>query len=344
MRKIFILTIIAMFTIIGKNHAQSQMVATLEHEGTISTFTGTNAFVDAHAAATHGDIITLSSGMFAAPLTLTKAVTVYGTGIVSDSVSAQTIINSDMMINIPDSVSQRLTLEGLYFKDNSDLYYHNVNQAVFNKCRIYCYDDNTTSSVSKDVVFNQCKITSNYTNSTKSSATFNNCFINFQPVNSTSTGPVYINNSVISFDKSTYINQLRNSVLTNCYLFSSISSVSNYVSLQLPSTTTAVNCIGSESITYTFSLFANVIDNSTDQMVDSLGAVFKTWRGTYSDQETFELTDEAKAKYLGNDGTQIGIYGGAMPYDPTPSNPRITKFYLTPKPSENKLEIQLEAK
>lgn len=331
MRKIFILTIIAMFTIIGKNHAQSQMVATLEHEGTISTFTGTNAFVDAHAAATHGDIITLSSGMFTAPSTLTKAVTVYGTGIVSDSVSAQTIINSDMTIDIPDSVPQKLTLEGLYFNDNYTIRGENAEQPLFSKCRIYQF-----SGVTSDfyAVFNNCKIR----RFNPTSFTANNCYFFVQNWSSNTVAPIYANNCIIWTENA--MSSLNSSIFTNCFLFHASESYSP----ELPRTTSASYCIGYLTRRYGENAFSDVIDNSTDQMVDSLGAVFKTWRGNYSDQETFELTDEAKAKYLGNDGTQIGIYGGAMPYDPTPSNPRITKFYLTPKPSENKLEIQLEAK
>ena len=126
----------------------------------------------------------------------------------------------------------------------------------------------------------------------------------------------------------------------NCFIYWTYDATySSYY--KLPSCS-AINCVvysekpGNK-------ILENVIDNSTNVQVDSISNIFKTWRGTYSDQETFELTDEAKAKYLGNDGTQIGIYGGALPYDPTPSNPRITKFYLTPKPAEKKLEIQLEA-
>ena len=124
------------------------------------------------------------------------------------------------------------------------------------------------------------------------------------------------------------------SCYTNCFLYN---RKANATSSVLDSSCSANFCVSY------YNVFNNIIDKSTDISADSLGAVFKTWRGTYSDQETFELTDEAKAKYLGNDGTQIGIYGGALPYDPTPSNPRITKFYLTPKPAEKKLEIQLEA-
>ena len=75
-------------------------------------------------------------------------------------------------------------------------------------------------------------------------------------------------------------------------------------------------------------------------------SVFKTWHYNNGpiirDYETFELTDEAKVKYLGNDGTEVGIYGGAMPYHPTPSVPRIKGFRMDAKPSEGILKADVE--
>ena len=327
MKKIFFLTLLATFAVIGKSHAQDHLVATLDHEGTLSTFTGSNAFVQAHAAAAHGDIITLSSGMFAAPDTLSKAITLYGTGIISDSTSAQTIINSVMKIKIPDGVSQILTIEGIYFTNNLSYVY--VNNPVFNKCRMYgfSYYGNTNCKI-YNAKFNQCRILSCYI-TPSSSATFNNCFLSYDAANV--FGECFFYNSVISSPLSCF----GGSSFINCFLYGTGSSV-------LPSSSNAISCVGYK--TSGEFIFKNVIDNSTDVLVDSLGAVFKTWRGNYDDHETFELTDEAKTKYLGNDGTQIGIYGGAMPYDPTPTNPQITKFLLTPKPAEKKLEIQIEAK
>lgn len=66
------------------------------------------------------------------------------------------------------------------------------------------------------------------------------------------------------------------------------------------------------------------ITNSTNKKVDDIKELFKTYAGQdlgNLDSETFELTDAAKTKYLGMDGTtKVGIHGGSLPFDPVPSN------------------------
>ena len=58
---------------------------------------------------------------------------------------------------------------------------------------------------------------------------------------------------------------------------------------------------------------------------------------------TFELTDEAKAAYLGIDGKEVGIYGGDYPYTSTPSYPQITKMDVSRKVSaDGKLNVEIE--
>ena len=96
--------------------AQSSLVATLSHEGNVSLFSGYNAFVDAMAAADHGDVITLSSGLFA-PTTITKAVTIRGAAMDDDAEKGilKTEINGSVNINIPDETNGKtLTMEYLY--------------------------------------------------------------------------------------------------------------------------------------------------------------------------------------------------------------------------------------
>ena len=86
----------------------------------------------------------------------------------------------------------------------------------------------------------------------------------------------------------------------------------------------------------------NQVQNNTNTS-DLYDAVFKTFTGKYTDDETYELTEEAKTKYLGLDGTQVGIYGGAIPYSATPSTPRIVKCDVAPKSSaDGKLSIDIE--
>ena len=56
-----------------------------------------------------------------------------------------------------------------------------------------------------------------------------------------------------------------------------------------------------------------------------------------------ELTDEAKTTFLGADGTQVGLYGGMLPYNSTPSYPRITKFDVAKKSTaDGKLSVEIE--
>ena len=74
--------------------------------------------------------------------------------------------------------------------------------------------------------------------------------------------------------------------------------------------------------------------------------LFKTYPGgplALLDSETFELTDAAKTQYLGTDGTEVGIYGGNLPFDPTPSNPQITKCNVAAKSTaDGKLSVDIE--
>ena len=77
----------------------------------------------------------------------------------------------------------------------------------------------------------------------------------------------------------------------------------------------------------------------------SVSDVFKTWGGTYNDVQSFELTDEAKTKYLGDDGKELGIYGGNLPFTPNPTNPKITKFNVASKSTaDGKLSVDIEVK
>ena len=71
--------------------------------------------------------------------------------------------------------------------------------------------------------------------------------------------------------------------------------------------------------------------------------MFKSFTGSYSDNQTFELTDAAKAKYLGTDGTEVGMHGGVLPYDTTPSYPQITKMNVASKTTaDGKLSVEIE--
>ena len=63
--------------------------------------------------------------------------------------------------------------------------------------------------------------------------------------------------------------------------------------------------------------------------------------GLDSYQETYELTETAAATYLGEDGTQVGIYGGAHPFNLTPTIPRVTNFTVNSTTVGDQLKVKI---
>lgn len=316
--------------------AQGSLLATLNHEGTISTFYGAQAWKNAHDAAANGDVITLSSGAFVA-VDITKAITVRGAGMGIDStaVSEPTVITGDFTINIAEPGSNRLTLEGIY--SNHTIRYTNVVNPLFLKCRLKMVTYYAGgSSVLKDASFIHCRIAEHLFLGTNCSASCVNSVIQ-EPYsyNDYTSNFEFINCVIVYTGNSYYLHEVNSSSFKNC-IFRAVNDY-GYVS----DSSTAYNCVG---LGYT-GIFKNVT-NATNKIVTDFATLFKTYTGAalYNlDSETFELTDAAKAQYLGADGTEVGIYGGNLPFDPTPSNPQITKCNVAAKSTaDGKLSVDIE--
>lgn len=142
MKKYFVTLFLSVFCFVVQVSAQSSVIATLFHDGDIKTFYGTGALRSAHAAAVHGDVITLSSGSFTAT-DITKAVTLRGAGMEYDSISViePTIISGDFSIQIAsDSTLQNnnLVMEGIYHNaDGTITVKGSLRNPQFVKCRLY---------------------------------------------------------------------------------------------------------------------------------------------------------------------------------------------------------------
>lgn len=350
MKKYFVTLFLSVFCFVVQVSAQSSVIATLFHDGDIKTFYGTGALRSAHAAAVHGDVITLSSGSFTAT-DITKAVTLRGAGMEYDSISViePTIISGDFSIQIAsDSTLQNnnLVMEGIYHNaDGTITVKGSLNNPQFVKCRLYeikCSSSSTSYGYMYYANFINCVIAYNVYYYLNSSGTFVNCYVSgvdYYITNSNTNNSCEFQNCVIMDD---YIKDIENSVFRNCFLYVS-GSYSGYNNLN--TTSSAYNCVGwaanSDKIFFNQS-------NTTNTLVSSLSDVFKTWTGSSLSNfktERLELTDAAKTKYLGSDGTQIGIYGGSIPFDPRPSNPQITKLNVASKSTaDGKLSVDIEVK
>ena len=230
--------------------------------------------------------------------------------------------------------------------------YHNADGVItvngtltnpqFVKCRLYeirCSSTSGTYGYMYYANFINCVIAYEVRFYYYGSATFVNCYVyDLQQLNSGSSHE--FQNCVV---KDPNFSEISNTVFRNCFLHATSGTSAYNI---LPSTSTAYNCVAL-SATSSTNIFANQ-SNTTNTQVSSLSDVFKTWQGpslANFKTERLELTDAAKTKYLGSDGTQIGIYGGSIPFDPRPSNPQITKLNVASKSTaDGKLSVDIEVK
>lgn len=329
MKQLF-LSLVAMMAV-AVSFAQNTLVATLSHGEDISMYYGTYALREAYNAAVSGDIINLSGGAFQST-DIKKGITLRGTGI--DDTNPTNIINN-FTINIPEDDTNRLSMEGIRCTGHIMMSGTFAN-LFFTKCQFNSFEYNE-NAVIKNTMFVACKITGdNFSLKGTSSALFINSYVSgFDNWNETTAGATFIN-CVMRPRYSDRCDYMRSSQFYNCIFY--ITSLRRYA---LPSTSSATNCVGIHSDN-NFYIFQD-LQSKAGCIHSTYVKIFKTFTGTYSDTETFELTDAAKAQFLGIDGTEIGMHGGVLPYDSTPSYPQITKMNVANKTTaDGKLSVEIE--
>lgn len=322
MKKRFFFALLSVVLFSLRASAQTSLLATLNHEGTISTYYGTTAFQEAYNAATHGDVITLSSGSFLGT-DIQKAITIRGAGMQMDTVSntAPTVITNDFTINVSDTLSHRLTMEGLY--SNQGIKVSMLKNALFMKCRFNQFTYYSSTSIMKDLNFIHCRIADRCWFSGNGSASFLNSIVYGLSGNSLSLTNCYVNNGNLSNSelKNCIINQDGHVGTGNGY-----TSSIYYNNLWISPFNGNVNSSNNTNIKLSFS----------DTRVSFLAVA-------YNDDNDYQLTNAVRELIKGTDGTEVGIYGGSLPYDPTPTNPQITKFNVAAKSTaDGKLSVDIE--
>lgn len=346
MKKFFLSLVATM--IATASFAQGSLLATLSHDGEISTYYGTSALSEAMSKAVDGDAITLSAGQFNA-VNITKAITLRGAGmsIVNDSVNSHesTILTGEFTIDINDSTdAHRFAMEGLYI--NSAVKYGKLKNAQFLKCRFPSITSTTTTSRMTNTTFIHSRIRNGFALTSQSNAYFINCAV--CNVVCPTTSFLEFDNCFVKFDSygsiGLYCSQASNTYYKNCIIQTAGGNITDN---RIPSNCTVTHCVGLGTNT----IFDGIASkDNTNVFVSSISSVFKTYSttssGTYiSDPEQFELTDEAKTKYLGADGTQVGLHGGNLPYDENPTTPQITKCNVAAKSTaDGKLSVDIEIK
>ncbi|MBP5562177.1 MAG: hypothetical protein J6X70_10350 [Muribaculaceae bacterium] len=336
--KKFLLLIAAMLVAVAAIHAQSP-TATLSHDGTVKCFYGKEAFVNAVAASADGDRITLSSGLFTGT-TIDKSITVKGAGMQPDTINSvePTVISSDVIIGVPN-----VTVEALYM--NSRLTINHVDNVKIVKSTVI--SDVKHSSTGETLPIRHYIVGCRFKSTVRADVDSLDLYID----NSYIGGCLYNRTGGNSNPKANHI-EARNSIITVGGITPTLTNNSTFTNCILKMSSTDTKMPSSNNVYYcvglTDGMFSSVIGSGIAGNTNSYSdyaTMFKTFTGTYDENETFELTDAAKTTYLGDDGTQVGLYGGNMPYNPKPHNPIITNFKVGEKSTPaGKLSVDIEVK
>lgn len=314
-------------------------VATLQHGDSISMYYGVRAFVDAHTAASNGDIITLSSGTFDT-CRITKAIKLRGAGALPDSNNLVPTSFNSLMVGVhPNNDSLGcFEMEGIFVQyltllpctspkfvrcafgtlitggyTNSNLV---VNNAQFINCVIRGYYN---SSHCENALFANSVVW--YVKAHKPT-TFNNCFVR-------------LGNYSSNYDYS-YLDAY-NSVIfcENPYSSTTTSTPSSSGILKIDGGTFFQNIIIASNFYYSY--------NSTNKRYQTIASVFENWNGGFNFDNTYTLKDSVANSFRSADGTEVGIHGGVLPFAWTPSYMYIKKCNVANRSTaDGKLSVDIE--
>lgn len=337
MKKLYLL--LAAILIASTTFAQQlhiKQFATLTHNDTVTgVWYGADALNSAYNSAVTGDVITLSPGSFNAVTRLNKAITIHGAGMQFDSIAETepTYINNRFSIEVSSGV---LKMEGLYCTADW-VVYRTAYSPQFSKCRFVSIRKTSNGSVGglNNPIFTNCIIGT----WDGTSSAVNAMFINSVILNSLSGSGCMVHDyesETRYWACDTYYGSTSYGVSADVYYNCIIgippaltNNKRNIINCITYSTNTgqgtAANVYNTVGITDSTDFYAYRADHNNSN-VHGFESIFKTFRGTYTAGETFELTPQAAATYLGSDSTQVGIYGGSTPYNPKATDMRIQKY------------------
>lgn len=363
MKKIF--SLIAMCLVAMSVMAQSQLVATLTHDGTTTSFEGSNALQDALDRVQAGDLITLSAGTFStanSEFTFYDNFTLRGNGMEGPNA---TIINKNVTLVHNADESADLKIEGMRFAGDVQIqnaYYgiHVVDGATFKSCYLnrmtapYSNDRGRHfHGTAKNFTFINCKIVNGAEFYNSSSVSFINSIL-AKPITTGASHPdsgdTGKDEVMLSFDHSIHLmGGHPNGLIKGTYRNSIITFSSNEYYVDLYPYFVKLG----EAVNLENSIIAGDI-NKTDvlfELCQSLNSEYRTMADVFETctnvsevvDDTYELTSSAKA-LLSTDGTtERGIHGGYAPYTTAVTYPQFTTFEIAEKAMNGKLNVNIVA-
>jgi hypothetical protein len=291
----------------------AQQKVALQSNGSTTIFGGSNPFVEAYNAAQDGDTIYLPGATLNPPPDFNKRLVIYGAGHYPDSTVAtnKTVLGNHCYIH---EDADSIHLEGL---EINGVLYFDTDQEVTHAKIIRCKMTNlgfqgSMTTPCTNVTVREC----NFQNLNLGNATY--CVIANNFISGTISGGTNnaIFNNILFYQGASYhypLHNITNSSIANNFFAKHDGSVTN-------------NC---QLNTFSNNVFRSNPGQGLNTWVDNYTQV--DWTTFFVDVSSlqfdygfnFHLTDPGT--YVGNDGTEVGLYGGLFPFKEgsVPSNPHI---------------------
>lgn len=326
---------------------------TLSHKGKETNF-AYNKMGDAVEAAADGDTIYLSNGEFEGDFRLTKKIAFIGSGAENNNGTGNyTHYNSgNIVVTMPEGtkLSARL-FDGIYF-DNSITFQTTVENVIFRKCRTNIWNMSVNKNI-ESLYFDRCEINGSPSSSIKK-VVARNCQFNSLSMSGSGYNEVASNwqfiHCTIDLNNYGWTNSAGNDiyfcplqgVFSNC-IICNYANGQVYVlyNLSNPETLTAayINCLF-----YKPAEGKDIFNGATTQnnMFYDASNLDDNWQNRMQNLTKEQLQEK---KFLGNDGTVVGCYGGKNPYTLKPNIPIVSssKVHLDRTKKQIQINIKLSS-
>lgn len=339
MKKFFITSLMALIACFSMQAQVTELrMATLIQGSKTSVYYGENAFVKAYEAAddTLGVII-LSSGDFKSPYRIYKSISVYGAGMQGNKES-KTSITSVESIKIQSYKD---------YDENGKEYYKFPNGCHFEGLYIpYFYVDYNNSQYAPmyDLNIKKCCVS----NTLYLSTNCHNTLLTQSKIGTVEVSGLYQYNLRISNCHlgllSTSNDNLKSTInVDHCIVSSTYTTGIAYYTNNIIYGTIAANSTAYKNIFGTSGSMASPVTADNNWMNIANNGIFEAENedGSYGIGKTYAL--KYPKKYIGTDGTEVGLNGGTYKWNPTPCLPRITSSEIdTRTTTDGKLKVSIK--
>lgn len=309
------LVILFVFSVVAVLNSTAQKSVALHSNGTTIIFYGDTPLTEAYNASQSGDTLYVSGGSFAAPATIDKGLVIIGAGYSTDSTAAtqKTYLMYSGNITIGDNASN-LYLEGMEFQGGLEKPSALAANLTIIRCKINGGLDFLGSGSPTNSAIMQCDIIQGIKLEGFTYSIISNCIIR-----STIT---YSRNNIFKNNVILY-GYYNNPPIVNCHYNTFINNILSTDSGPCYYNNTCTYNNFQRNIFRLASPFLGDYATDTDNYKNiDLSTVYVNAPGG-----DYHLLEDASVNYLGDDGTEAGIYGGILPFKEgaVPINPHISE-------------------